>query len=1178
MKSFIARKLGSVPVAFVAILLAFASQGSAQEYRGRIQGVVTDSTGALVPAARVTLTNKNTSIAVTRQTNERGTYLFDLVEPGTYTVSVELESFNRWVQNDILVENRGDVTVNPTLTVGAVTETVTVTEAPVSVKFNTTSMEMTMDNQMVKDLPIVARNPFTLTLLNPAVDNRYFTTRNPFFMWAASSVDVGGPTTTKNDVLVDGMPAMLGPKGSYAPPMDATTEVTVQQNSVDAEYGHSAGGILNVSMKSGANDPHGTLYYFGRNPKLNAVSNPLTHTPNLVRNHIGGGSLGWAPVKNRIFHFASYEQWSQKDPRFDQRRMMTPLEATGDFSSSLNANGGLRTIYDPWSSMLTAEGAAVRDPFLNNMIPQNRIDPTSRKFLGEMWGPNGPGTNITGTNNFQAGFTRNIAYHNISNRADFVVTENLRTFFRYSRFRTTLEDPNFTPNNSRIFPNANGGAMHSLNIAGDMIYTLNPTTVLNIRGNYTSLNDDYDAPEQQASLADYAEFFPGNDFYSDYLNFGAPFYFPGISISGFAGGGSYGKSAWWFQHPQQYFTAAKVSKQHGRHYLKGGFEFRTLRVDAIRPRTFNFNFRDDETANTFINPNTKVSGDGWASFLLGAMNPGGSWGATEPFKKDTVHYYGAFIQDDFKMNQNVTLNLGLRYEYESAIFDRGGGFQGARFEPDRYSRAFDLNNPIPEFQGAGGPQVPTEALALMDRPYLFNGAWQFTDAENRGMWNPRKLILLPRAGVALRLNDVTSLRIGWARYNTPSSLQRQTGDVLGSTPVPGFSVTTPAAPNLEGVPQQRLSDPFPVATNPVVAAVGKGDGRYTGMGGNVIWDQEDFVTAVNDRFNFSLQRETFNRIVVDATYFFNIGRDLPYVLDLNLVNPAIINSQGAALSEQVPNPFFDLLPENQMRGPLRTQQTVALEQLLKPYPHYDIVRQVNTAGVRNRYHSFQLRLQRPFANGFNFILAYNYNQERTEEFFNKEETFLNQFRWEDSQRARHRMTLAGTYEVPFGTGRRFGSNVSAVPDAILGGWTISWIYNYRAGDRMRFSNAGNINTGIMEVVGDPKLDNPDKWGLMWNPDAFEFIPNASFVVRTNPKSYPGVQAPGLKNLDVNVAKFFNITERIRLEFRLEAYNLTNTFLAAPPTTNVTSATFGRVTAQQNGTLGREMQYTIRLHF
>ena len=232
---------------------------------------------------------------------------------------------------------------------------------------------------------------------------------------------------------------------------------------------------------------------------------------------------------------------------------------------------------------------------------------------------------------------------------------------------------------------------------------------------------------------------------------------------------------------------------------------------------------------------------------------------------------------------------------------------------------------------------------------------------------------------------------------------------------------------------------------------------------------------------------------------------------------------------------------------------------------------MNTSGdIENRYHSFQLRLQRPFSNGFNFILAYNYNQEKSEEFFNKEEIFLNTFRYEDSVRARHRMTLAGTYEFPFGRGRRYGGTVNAFADTILGGWTTSWIYNYRAGDRMRF--------GIMEVVGDPALGNPDKWGQMWNPDALQFIPDNGFKVRTNPKSFAGVQAPGMKNLDLNVAKFFNVTERVRVELKLEAYNISNTFTGRDPSTNVTSSNFGVVTRQARGTLGREMQYNIRIHF
>jgi hypothetical protein len=745
----------------------------------------------------------------------------------------------------------------------------------------------------------------------------------------------------------------------------------------------------------------------------------------------------------------------------------------------------------------------------------------------------------------------------------------VRSFFRFSRFRTKLEDQDFTPNKSRLFPNPNGGAMNALNVSADLIWTINPRTILNVRGNYISNNDDYDAPEQYATLADYKEFFPNaTDFYTRYLDFGAPFYYPGILINGGSPGGQYGKPNWWFQHPQAYYDAVKLSRQQGSHFLKFGIEFRTMRVDAIRPETFRFSFRDDETANTFINPNTRLSGDAWASFLLGAMNPGDSWGRHVPFKKDTSHYYGAFVQDDWKLSKNITLNLGLRYEYESALFDRGGTYRESTFEANRYSRGLDITNPIPEFQGAGRPQIPAQALALMDRPYQFNGAWMFTDENNRGMWDPRKVILLPRTGVAIRLNDRTSLRAGFARYNTPSKLQRDS-DVLGSTPVPGFGADTPLAPNLEGVPQQRLSDPFP-AVNPVIPPVGKSDGRYTQMGAAAVWDNRDLITGVNDRFNITVQRDTIARFLVEATYFFNYGRDRNYTLDLNQINPQITNTQRTALTQQVANPFFQLLPANQMRGGLRNQRTVSLGSLLRPFPHYTSVSQLNTNGVEERYHSMQLRVQRPFANGFNFLLAYNYNQESTQEFFNKEETFLQQFRWEDGTRPRHRMTLASTYEFPFGRGRRLLSQMHPVADAILGGWTTSGILWYYAGNRLRF--------GQMDLVGDPKIDNPDKWGLMFNPAAFRFNSNSGFEVRTNPKSYAGVQGPGYKAIDLNVAKFFRITERIQLEFKMEAYNLTNTFAGADPNLNVTSSAFGRVSAMAAGTQGRELQYNLRFHF
>ncbi|MEX2264931.1 MAG: carboxypeptidase regulatory-like domain-containing protein [Bryobacteraceae bacterium] len=1128
----------------------FSAIAFAQEYRGRVQGVVADATDAVVAGAEVRLQSVNTGVEVVRQTDAYGRYLFDLVEPGTYALTVEMRGFSRFLQENILVQNRGDVTVNAKLQVGGVAETVKVTEAPVAVQFNTSSMDLTIENQLVKNLPVVARNPFTLALLDPAVVNRYTLERTPFKMWAPAQMEVGGPTSQKNDTLLDGMPLQVGPKASYSPPMDAVTEVTVQQNSVDAEYGHSAGGILNVSMKSGSNDVHGNLYYFGRNPALNAASNAITHARNQVRNHIWGGTAGHPIVKNRLFHFFAFEHWNQHEPRSRVMTLPTELEKQGNFSRSLNVSGGLRGIFDPFSTRLdAATGRVSRDPFPGNVIPRSRIDPTSAKFIQEVWAPNRAGDDVTGVNNFRADFFRKNLYHNISSRTDYIINSKWKMFGRFSRFRTDLTDQDYTPNGTIVYEDLNSGLMNSLNISGDIVYTINSSTVLNIRGNYISIEDDYSGSKQVLDPARLSEFW-AKDWYSSYINreFGR-FFFPGVNVDGSV----FGKSSWFYQHPENYYVSAKISKQAGRHFLKAGGEWRYLRVFAASPRFFSFNFGRALTAETFVNPNTRANGDGWATLLLGGVDSD-STAQTTPFLRPTVPYYAFFFQDDLKLSRNVTLNLGLRYEYEGAIYDRG---------QYRLSRPFDRANPIPEMQ-TNPPQIPEQARQLMNQPYQFSGAWGFTDENNRGLYDPKKLNLLPRAGLAVRINDRTAVRAGWARFLTPAHVQT---DIIGNMPYPGFSALTRVAPVLEGRPQAVWSDPFP-ASNPLIPVTGKALGRYTNLGGDAVTDIREFRPNWNDRFNVSLQRDLIGKIVVDITYFFNLGRNLPYTQRFNLMDPQLSYVHKTLLNQRVNNPFFNYLTPDQFPGQLRNQQQVTLADLLKPFPQYGNVNQTNTPGIRERYHSFQLKVQRPFANGFNFLLSYNYNRERQEEFFNIDEEFTGRFRFEPATRPRHRAAIAGVYEFPFGRGRRYFGQSPAVVDALVGGWTTSAIYYYNSGELLRF--------GQMDVIGDPNIDNPSKWGLMFNPQAFKQA--AAFTPRTNPKWLPGILGPGYKNMDLTLAKFFQLTERFRLEFKMEVYNVSNTFTGANPDLTVTRSTFGRVTTQPTGINGREFQYNLKLHF
>ena len=251
-------------IAAAAVLAVAAQLAPAQELRGRIGGTVTDASAAVIPGANVTLSNDNTNVSATTQTSVEGQYLFDFVLPGMYTLAVESEGFRSFRQQNILVQTRADITVDAALALGAITETVTVQEAPVAVQFTTTTMETTLDTRLSQELLLLNRNPYMLAALDPAVNYRGGAENVPYHHWAMSQLDVGGNTATRNNVLMDGVPQPVVAKGVYTPPMDAVSEVNVQQNATDAEYGHSAGGIVSVQMKSGTNAWHGTAYYFGR--------------------------------------------------------------------------------------------------------------------------------------------------------------------------------------------------------------------------------------------------------------------------------------------------------------------------------------------------------------------------------------------------------------------------------------------------------------------------------------------------------------------------------------------------------------------------------------------------------------------------------------------------------------------------------------------------------------------------------------------------------------------------------------------------------------------------------------------------------------------------------------------------------------------------------------------------
>lgn len=1143
------------------LLLIACSAGLAvaQDYRGKVQGIVTDPSKAAVAAAKVTLKNLNTGVENVKETDTTGAYTFDFVTPGSYSISVEAAGFQKFLQDNITVVTRGDVSVNAMLSVGAVAETVTVSEAVATVQFNTSTMTTMVTGQLLKDVPILARNPFTLALLNPAVINRYWDVahRNPFYMWSNSGMDVGGQTGGKNDQLLDGVPLGYAARGSYNASMDAVQEVAVQQNAVDSEFGFSAGGVLNLSMKSGTNDFHGTAYYFGRNPKLNAISNRLAGTESVVKNHIWGGTIGNPILKNKLFSYFSYEQWKSTQPQNSVNTLPTDLERTGDFSRTFAPSGALRTIYDPFTTTFNpTTNIATRMPFPGNVIPRGRIDPTGQKVINDLWKPNNPGNDITGINNYRKSYYWWVKYWNLSERVDYNINDKWRMYARFSKYQTRLDNPNH--GGTIAVRSDNGGIMDAMNAAMDVLYMVSPTTTLNFRYGATYLEDEYDSDWAKVSQDVWANLFPSG-WYKPVLKDLPGIYYPSFTFRG-NGEVSSGLGSWWQVRGRVHSGNATITHDRGMHSIKAGYQLRHSYDYNGLPSVGGFTFNAVDTGNTFVNHDASLSGSQFASALLGVVNDGNA--SISPMFRNAYQQWGLFVQDDIKLTRNLTLNLGMRYEYENAPKD----------DQLMFSRYLDLSNAIPELQGSNAVQMPSQVTAIGRTNYQYNGAWIFTDEDNPRTY-PAQWNFLPRVGVAYRLNDVSAIRAGWARYAVPFKGAWTEG--LGSIPLDGFSQQTLTQNPVQGVPQTLISNPFP-STNPLIEPAGKGRGRYTNLGNPAWWFNQDLKRSINDRINISYQRQLPGQFMIDTTFFMNFGHNVlagnmwggQEEINLNMVDPNLVYQYKGAVDVAVPNPFYQKLSADKMPGNLRTRETVAVRDLLRPYPQYGDLYQRLAEGFGTHYYALQIKLDRRFANGLSGTVGYNYNQESRDLWFNDIDRYANSLTMMDTREPRHNLRGAGTWEVPVGRGRKYLGNSNRVLDAVIGGWATSHILMWSNGPRLTFDAA-------IAPTDSPKIDNPTREKYF---DTSKFAQNPAYTARTNPWYYSNLRGFGFWSLDSTLSKYFQVTERVKFELRMEFYNMPNVFMPSQPDLGVTSSTFGRSTGIAGGNYGREVQYTGRIHF
>src|SRR5439155_14905205 len=344
-------------------------------------------------------------------------------------------------------------------------------------------------------------------------------------------------------------------------------------------------------------------------------------------------------------------------------------------------------------------------------------DSASKKMLEDSWKANAPGAGLTGINNFLAGYANRFGYWNLMDRVDYNLNDKWKIFGRYNQFRTFTKWDHFTGSGGTPAEPVDGSKRHALTFSGDAVYAMNASTVLNFRFAYNAIIDSFGVPESTLKPADLEKLWGSNGWYKPYLADLPDIYYPGVTVreanpgsAGAVGNTAFGKTGYWYQEPDSYNFESKMSKNVGRHYLKVGGEYRKEKVNAARPKPMSFDFRPALTANTYLTPDTTLSGDAWATFLLGALDENSTISSI-PIQRPRNNFLGFFFQDDFKLSQRLTLNVGLRYEYFGPMTD----------PENRLSRFLDLANPIPELQGANAPQLPAEALALRTAAPIYNG-------------------------------------------------------------------------------------------------------------------------------------------------------------------------------------------------------------------------------------------------------------------------------------------------------------------------------------------------------------------------------------------------------------------------------------------------------------------------
>ncbi len=1216
---------------------------AAQEFRGTISGTVADQTGAVVPGASVEVRETSTG-AVSRTTSDNtGQYVVPFLLPGQYSITVTKSGFQKLTRSGIALQSQEHLTVNLNLTVGAASQTVTVTAAAPLLNQENATIGDVIPTSSVADLPLNGRAPAMLAELSVGVETEAAPEQShPFDNNNMNSFSIGGTPLQTSEVLLDGSPdeTMLGSL-AFSPTEDSVQEVSVQPFATDASFGHTIGGVINQVTKSGTNRLHGTLYEFGQISGIDANTyfNDRSDKPTPVFHFNQYGLSVGGPVlipkvlngRNKLFFFFAWEGLKDSTPATATTTVPTDAEREGDFSSLL-ALGSNYQLYEPGTGTYSGGKTSGRTPVPNNCLTNQStycagvanagytLNPIAVNYLN-LFPPanNTSGVGADGSDNYISNAPSVDDYTEEFGRMDYNLSSNDHLFFDYRHnYRSQIKEDYFgNQTNGSTLVRQNWGS--SL----DNVYTVNPTTVIDTRLNWTYFYEAHDSPASTysptqmgfpaglQSASPYVEL-PVIKFnsssYQDFNNTAGPGYDPTTS----------------------YQLFADVVKVLGNHTLKIGFDGRQYRMrirnfDASGSPSGSFTF-----GNNWMTSGTSGTaqpfGADLASFELGLATTGGDSFDLESEADYRSYYVGLFAQDDWHVNKRLTLNLGLRYDLDTPF-------------GEKFGRTISGFNPAATNNASGATYNSGDTATVGDTTLTVNsstfntlggltfpggsGGAPYQVADSGGFWSPRfgfsynppwlnnKFVV--RGGFGVFVQPPTLLQLGASDSPNSNALTFSSGFSASTTYASSnnsyfnncSSGETASNTCPSGDAPLSLANPYPSG---IVKPAGSTAGASTFLGESISFLAPVEHDAYSERWDLDIQHTLSNNTLIEAIYVGNHALHLD-VTEQNInatetqyltTNPWLDENLATAMGTNVPNPFAGLIPLNSSLN----KSTVPLSDLVTPYPQFgsNAIDEYNETLGQSWYNAGMLHLEQRAMYGLTLTANYSFSKliERDTR-LNDEDNFLEK-RISPFDHTHH-FTLGASYQLPVGSGRRYTLGGSRLWDEILGGYVVNGIYQFQSGAPIYWSgdiplqpgetlrdikvqprNTSPVGSGTPAIVNAPsvfvtgsgKSCTPSS-GQPCDGSAF-FNGQYAYHYRTLPQTMSWARMDGYNDLDASILKNFRITESSYFQLRFETFNTLNHAIFDVPNLTPTSSTFGYITATGKNSLPRQIQIGGRLVF